>query len=48
MRPLVLNHVDDLDVGVGASSNDLDLGVQMARALDGVWKTFDTTIKDSF
>ncbi len=34
MPLLVSNHVDELNVGVGASNNDLDLGVQMARALD--------------
>jgi hypothetical protein len=48
LPPTILNHVDDLDVRVGVSNNDLDLGVQMARALDEAWKTCDVVIKDSF
>jgi len=48
MPPLVSNHVDELDVGVGTSNNDRDLRVQMARALDEAWQTCDATINDSF
>jgi len=48
MPPLVSNHVDELNVGVGVSNNDLDLEVQMARALDGAWQTCDSAIEDSF
>ncbi len=44
----VSNHVDELDVGVGASNNDLDLKVKMARALDEVWQTCDSTVEDTF
>jgi hypothetical protein len=45
MPPLVSNHVDELNVGVGASNNDLDLGVQMARALDEAWQTCDSVVE---
>jgi hypothetical protein len=40
-------NVDEFDVGVGASNNDLNLGVQMARALDEAWQARDSTVEDS-
>jgi hypothetical protein len=47
MPPPVSNHIDELDVGVGISNNDWDLGVQTIRALDEAWQTCDVAVKDS-
>jgi len=33
---------------VGASNNDLELRVKMARTLDEAWQTRDVVVEDSF